>query len=289
MIQLPMLAISSTGASGRPAMDLDRLIARGYLLDTKLDGVRSFAKYGRLINREGVDITHRYPELDIPSDHWFDGEIVALDGSFETALLRDQQSSPAKIKRLSESKPCRYVAFDLLDRMEETYIERRSRLEDVQDANPDLILTPISSDRSLFDLTRDLGMEGVIAKRPGSRYRFGKKSPDWVKFKHLHRVTCIVVDYTEGTGARKHFGAMELLMLRDEQPVSVGRVGSGFTERDIPDLKARLDRNETLVIEVECTARTSGGQLRFPVYRGIRSDVPLNACSADQIDTLPAC
>jgi bifunctional non-homologous end joining protein LigD len=293
MIELPMMAIPSTGSSGRHPIRLEDVVSRGWVLDLKLDGVRSFNRYGRLINREGTDITHRYPELEIPTDLWLDGEIVAADGTFETTLIRDQQSTPAKIKRLALQHPCKFVAFDLLDRAEDgrPYASRRLDLEQVA-TTTGVAITPTGDDVAFFDKVAELGMEGVIAKRPSSRYHFGRRSRDWVKFKVLHRVSAVAIGYVPGQGQRKHFGSMRLAFIGPDGPM-IGpepdgwRVGSGFTDKDTWDLKRRLDDGELMVVEVECTARTKDNGLRFPVYKGIRSDVPLTQCTIDQVEALP--
>lgn len=289
-----MLAIPSTGASGRHPIALESLIKRGWTLDVKLDGVRAFSRYGVLVNREGVDITHRYPEISrniLPQDVWLDGEIVAEDNSFETTLRRDAQSSPAKIKRLAEEHPCKFVAFDYLDRAEEgrSYANRRADLESIRDWLT-IPITPIGHDLDFFNRTRELGMEGVIAKRPESRYHFGRRSKDWVKFKHLHRVSAIALTYQPGNGQRVHFGAIELAMFEpDGTAVSVGRVGSGFTDAQTWDLKRRIDNDGPFVVEIECLNVTKERTLRFPVFKGIRSDMALTDCTTDQLDTLPTC
>lgn len=291
---LPMLATPSTGASGRHPVLLEDLVKRGWIQDTKLDGVRSFGRHGSLINREGVDITYRYPEVTVPDDLWLDGEIVAVDGKFETTLLRDQQSKAARIKILAERHPCRFVAFDLLgtsageiDNL--SYADRRARLETAAQ-HREFPITPISTDLDFFDQVAALGMEGVIAKQPMARYQFGKRSKDWVKFKVLFRITAIAVGYLPGQGQRADFGSMRLALVgSDGQVAEVGRVGSGFTERDIRMLKERLDAGQFFPVEIECTARTKDNALRFPVYKGIRTDVPITDCTWDQVEALPTC
>ena len=284
-LPLPMLATATTGASNTVPISIDDLLETGeWVLDTKLDGVRAYAHEGRLINRLGKDITYRYPEVQVESDAWLDGEIVALDGRFESTLLRDQQERPASIKKLAESTPCHFIAFDMPELAREPWAVRRARLE-----NEPVMVTPIGDSRVLFDTAVELGMEGVIAKRMNARYQFGKRSRDWKKFKTTRRLTCLVAGYEPGNGSRAHFGAMHLALLDVGGPVLVGRVGSGFTERDTHRLKARLDAGELLAVEVEALNVTSGRQLRHPVFRGVRTDVQPSACTIDQLDLFPTC
>lgn len=283
-----MLATPSTGSSGRQPIDLDTIMATGqFMLDTKLDGVRAFLRDGRILNRKGADITHKFPEITNPTDRWLDGEIVALDNSFETTLMRESQEIAPKIRRAAEEHPCRFVAFDLPDLANEPWETRRWVLVHL---HSDLSVTPVSSEVAFFDKVGALGMEGVIAKRRTSRYAFGKRSSSWIKFKHLHRVSCLIAGYTPGHGAREHFGALTLALVDPAGGVvSVGRCGSGFTVRQMEVLKGRLDNGEILIAEIETVNVTSGRTLRFPVYRGLRTDLNPLDCTTDQLAALPRC
>lgn len=290
----PMLAIASTGASGRATYDLGHLMSTGeWVLDTKLDGVRAWWADGRLWSREGQDLTARFPEVvEWLHRGWaglgrvLDGEIVATNGRFETALLRASQPRPAVAARMAGDHPCRFVAFDVPD-MTSAWWVRRAFLEAL--AQEGLHITPCTPDDSLWHATAEQGMEGVIAKRRSSRYHYGIRSRSWVKFKHLHRVTVMLAGYEPGEGSRAHFGAAHMALLDDDgKPVLCGRVGSGFTVRQTHEIKARLDsQREVLLAEIETTAVTSGGTLRFPVFRGLRTDVGTDAASVHQLDTLP--
>ena len=134
-------------------------------------------------------------------------------------------------------------------------------------------------------------MEGVIAKDLRAPYMPGKRSPAWIKFKVTHRVSCVPIGYVPGTGSRTDFGAMLLAMLdpANNGIIPVGRVGTGFREAEIAYLKNRLDQHETFVVEIECLNRTKSGQLRFPVYKGIRTDQTALDATIDQLHALPAC
>jgi bifunctional non-homologous end joining protein LigD len=292
-----MLATASSGASNRRPIAIEGLEGT-HVYDLKVDGVRAVLHHGpdgvRLVNRNGVDITHKYPEIvesvtkqGMP----LDGEILADDGRFETTLLRDQQEKRAAIARLAKAHPCRFIAFDA-PTAEGTWADRRGATEQEVErlASERVTVTPYSMDPKWFQEVAKMGMEGVIAKRINGRYRPGKRSTDWVKFKTVRRVSCIVVGYSPGTGSRKHFGNMTLAMLDDNlDPVEVGTVGSGFTEKQTHDLKARLDAGELLVVEIEALNLTSGRRLRHPVYKGIRSDLTPMDVRTTQLDTLPTC
>lgn len=281
-------------------------LAGTHLFDLKLDGVRAvlYCDGARveIRNRNGVDITHRYPDVvaqfgtDVPSCI-LDGEIVAHDHSFESIALRDAQSKTASITRMAKEIPAKFVAFDLLqappphgDLTYMPFVARREALERFHESFPGRIQITVCTDTpALFELCQQTGREGVIAKRKTASYQPGRRSPDWIKFKVTHRVSCVPVGYEPGTGGRAHFGAMHLAMIGDSGPVIVGRVGTGFNARAIDELKGRLDRRELFVVEIECTNQTKNGQLRFPVFKGIRSDLtPADATTA-QLASLPTC
>lgn len=291
--ELPMLASASTGASNRMPIDVRTLVATGdWVLDTKLDGIRAFWRDGRLINRRGVDITAKFPEVEAalaPARiFWLDGELVALDGKFETVAQRDKLESPIRIRNGSEANPCHFVAFDYPSDARQPWGARRETLE-IVGVQEGLTLSPVSHEVSFIDAVEKMGLEGVIAKRISSRYQFGRRSPDWVKHKFTHRISALVQGYEPGNGSRSHLGALYLALFDHEasKVVPIGRCGSGLTDKQTHDLKVRLDAGEILVAEIEALNLTSGGTLRFPVFRGLRTDVAPLECTVDQLDALP--
>lgn len=281
----PMLAIASTGASGRHPVDVRALVATGdWVLDTKLDGVRAIIHRGRIYNRRGDDVTYKFPEISLdPALPTLDGEIVAADGSFESTLSRESMENRSTIKRWAETNPCVFVAFDLPEERGEggtaaTWMLRRARLEDLG-----VLSTPVSYDAGYIEVVREAGGEGVIAKRTAHRYQPGKRSADWVKHKFTSRTTCIAYGYEPGHGSRAHFGALKIALIKGDEVVPMGRTGSGFTDRQTRELKARLDKGEMFPVEIEHML-TGNGELRFPTFRGVRSDLELADCTYDQLE-----
>lgn len=293
-----MLATASSAASNRTAVRIESL-AGSHVFDVKMDGIRAFATWDgarlRLTNRNQVDITAKYPEL---VDSWMrsyphdrpiviDGEIMAEDGRFESVLTRDKQSNRLAIEQAVKAHPTRFYAFDVPTYADAPWHVRRAVL-DTLDLPERWERTIVSMDAGFLAQTAALGLEGVIAKHRDSTYQFGARSKSWVKFKNLHHVTCLVSGYAAGTGSRAHFGAMFLSLVNDTgEIVPAGRVGTGMSRHEIDDLKARLDRKEVLIVEIECLGVTSGQTLRMPVFRGIRTDVDVLAASTSQLSTLP--
>lgn len=300
MTTRPMLAVPGNPSRNRRGQDLTHLEGT-HAFDTKIDGVRGILRFDgkrvSITNRNGVDITGRFPELSVklPCPMELDGEVVARDNSFESTAIRDKNARPTDA--MIEAIPVTYVAFDVLnldgnDRSHLAWSTRRQMLDVLEAslASVGMTVSTYSLKASFYDTVVSLGLEGVIAKRLDQPYAPGKRSSGWVKFKATQRVTAIAVGYEPGTGARSHFGAMNLVMLdANRQPVNVGKVGTGFTERQMLDLKQSLDAGQPLLVEIECLNVTKTGVLRFPVFRGQRTDLGLLDATTKQLDSLPRC
>src|SRR3954451_16051876 len=159
----------------------------GWVYERKLDGIRCLAirdgAGARLLSRNDLPLDGRFPELaaavaQLPGDLALDGEVVALAGG---------QTSFARLARSGrESATIAYYVFDALvldgqDLRELPLSERRERLERLQLAAP-LHLTErlAGSGIELFEQACQAGWEGLIAKRPESRYE-ARRSRDWLK------------------------------------------------------------------------------------------------------------
>ncbi len=237
-----------------------------------------------------------------------DGEVVALgeDGrpSFSRLQHRMHIANQREAKRRSATDPVSFVAFDLLyidGRVitDDTYDERRARLESLQLAGETFTTTETFRDvsgRDILDAATANGLEGVVAKRRDSPYRPGRRSPDWVKVKSFRTQEVVIGGWTEGRGEREgSLGALLLGIPGEDGLRYVGKVGTGFSERARRDLLADLDplavkrspfdsplpARETsnahfvrpsLVGEVAYGEWTTAGRLRHPTWRGLRPD-----------------
>ena len=60
----------------------------------------------------------------------------------------------------------------------------------------------------LLGRARELGLEGLIGKRAGSRYEAGKRTGAWIKLKlHLEQ-EFVIGGYTDPEGGWKYFGSL---------------------------------------------------------------------------------
>ena len=136
-------------------------------------------------------------------------------------------------------------------------------------------------------------LEGLMAKRADSAYASGGRTADWLKIKTAKRQEVVIAGFTAPRRTRPFFGALVLAVREDDAWRYIGHVGTGFSHKVLEDLHARLVKLMTprspfpakvkdeaattwvrpsLVAEVKFAEWTSKGELRQPVYLGLRSD-----------------
>jgi bifunctional non-homologous end joining protein LigD len=199
-----------------------------------------------------------------------------------------------------------YEVFDVLEADGEPLVdlpltERRKRLEKLLARNSVVQLSGSFQDGdALYEAATVQRLEGVMAKRTASRYQEGKRNRDWLKIKTHGRQEFVICGYTKGQGRRSgSFGALVMGVRRGKEWEWVGNVGTGFGERAIAELLAKLEplrRDESpfavvpkmpkvkkgdvvwveprLVAEVEFAEWTHDGHLRAPSFQGLRDDKP---------------
>ena len=140
--------------------------------------------------------------------------------------------------------------------------------------------------------SRELGLEGLLAKRRRSSYSSGVRSSNWLKFPFIDTAEVVVIGWRESSADPSGLAS---LLLAELEPVPryAGRVGTGFSaaERralleklrpleqpspacDVPS-EARREAHwvrPALAAEVVSKGRTASGALRQPVWRGWRPD-----------------
>jgi bifunctional non-homologous end joining protein LigD len=232
--------------------------AFGY--EWKWDGLRAVGYLDnglRLLNRNGVDITAIYPELDPlgrvlgPVNAVLDGEIVAYDAdhavSFEALQPRMHLRDRHQIALLAQRAPVTYQIFDVmfLDGHGVTalpYAQRRELLTGL-DLSADRWATPpyqAGGGRALLAQAARDGMEGIVAKRLDSAYLPGRRSPTWLKIKNIRTQEVVVGGWKPGAGARAGtIGSLLLGIPGPDGPLTyVGNVGTGFNHESLAHLLA---------------------------------------------------
>jgi bifunctional non-homologous end joining protein LigD len=303
----------------------------GWRFEPKLDGVRTLIEIDmdstRLVSRSGRDQTAQYPELATVHEYVtqmsavLDGEIVAMDDgrpSFERLQQRINLASPADIDKARRRIPVEVYVFDVLwlDGRDVTKLpleERHALLEPLIVPGHRVLPTyhVDGEGKPLADAARTNGFEGVVAKKLGSPYRPGQRTSDWRKIKLLNRQDCVILGWTPGSGSRtQSFGAVLVGAYDDGVLTWIGQVGTGFTDRMLADLMARLEPLQRkgppiddpelrkvkgarfvepeLVCEVEYLQITNSNKLRAPSYKGLRTDKSPDECILERPRRSPA-
>ena len=274
----------------------------GWVFEDKYDGFRMVAEIKggsvALYSRNGKVISHSYLEVakaleGVKGDAVIDGELVAIDenGVSHFQLLQNALRHEAKLL---------YCVFDLMfhdgeDLRDLPLLERKKRLKG---ALPRHKLIAFSGHRKTFGIkffkeAELQGLEGIMAKRAASEYVSGGRTTDWLKIKTSKRQEVVIAGFTAPRRTRPFFGALVLAVRENNGWRYIGHVGTGFSHKILAELHGKLVKlksakspflakvkgeavttwvKPSLVAEVKFTEWTSSGEMRHPVYLGLRTD-----------------
>src|SRR2546422_833594 len=172
-----------------------------WVFELKYDGFRSIVSRDgarpRIFYRRGADATAVFPDLArallaLPAERFVaDGEIVVLDDTGRPVFQRLQKrallTAPRDVERASAELPATLFLFDPLafedfDLRSLPPVERKKLLlRLVPAAGPIRAVEHVEGyGRALYASVRELGLEGIVAKRGQSVYRSGRFR-DWQK------------------------------------------------------------------------------------------------------------
>jgi bifunctional non-homologous end joining protein LigD len=325
----PMLATLAEGAFDDP----------DWLFEIKWDGYRVEAvvrdQRVRLWTRNRVDAATYFPDLAGPPD-WIvareavvDGEVVALDadGRPDFSLLQDRtglrgleaatgRRSPDGARPSADERaaiPLAYMVFDILhldgsSLLDVPLEERKRLLHRVIRPHPMVRYAAhvVAEGEAFVRAAAERGLEGVVAKRRGSRYEPGKRSRDWLKIKLRREQEMVVVGWLPGQGSHADLGSLIVAVNADGHLRHAGQVGSGISEamrrhllgaleplrRDaspldpVPRLPGARWVEPRIVIRAEFAEWTPDGLLRQAAFKGI--EVGKEAGAVVREEALPA-
>src|SRR3990167_2261193 len=94
----------------------------------------------------------------------------------------------------------------------------------------------------IFQESLAKGLEGVITKRPDSKYEAGARNFNWIKLKRhssgelKDTIDCVILGYIFGKGKRADFGAGALLVGvyddKKDEFVTVSKIGTGLSDEE---------------------------------------------------------
>ncbi|MFQ9923804.1 MAG: DNA ligase [Beduini sp.] len=283
-----------------------------YFYELKFDGIRCLAYITKddvdLRNKRNKNITSLFPELlklnlQVNSRCILDGEIIVMRNGtpdFFEVQKRTLMTNPFKIKLQSSRLPATFVTYDIIyvgdkDLVDLSLEERKVILNQTVKENDRIAISKTVENHgvALFNLTKQQGLEGVVAKRKGSKYFYGKRSKDWIKFKVLEDQDYVVCGYIQ-----KPNNMTSIIIGQynnKEELIYKGHVTLGSSLRTLNQYKYTIidhspfnlpvpSGNEkavwldpTLVCIVEYMPSDKEG-LRQPVFKGIRIDKSTKEC-----------
>lgn len=296
----------------------------GWVLEEKIDGVRVIVRAGpedvRFVSRTGQRLEPAFPEVAQAvrrlaersgASFVLDGELAIRDARgrarFEEIQPRINLKNSSDIQGWARRRPAELFLFDCLwanglyfaDRpLMERKVALRELLRFADDGVHELAWWDADAESGdIWRRAQEERWEGLVAKRPDSRYLSGRRSREWVKVKLVNQEEFVVVGWTDPEGGRSGFGAL-LLGYHDEAGKLryAGRAGTGFSAADLAAIAAELAPLETatspcvdppdeaglhwveprLVAAVKFQEWTKDRRLRAPVFLGLRRDKPAN-------------
>lgn len=291
-VALAFPVVPMKGVLGSLPPDDDR-----WAFEIKYDGYRTLAfvdgGQSRLQSTTLADVSRRWPEIGgLPTG--VHAASAILDG--ELAVLDDLGRPRFELIQRHERQAVFFV-FDLLqldgrDTIGLPYEERRRLLAEVVEPGSNWTVTAhhVGDGAALLDATAAQELEGVMAKRLGSTYQPGARTPNWRKIKNRVRVEVVIGGFTAGTGNREStFGSILVGRPIDGVLAFAGGVGSGFDQRTLASLRHRFEDLRTddcpftptppravvrqatwvrpeLTAEIEITEFTNDGAVRQAVF-----------------------
>ncbi|MBI3109487.1 ATP-dependent DNA ligase [Candidatus Daviesbacteria bacterium] len=243
----------------------------------KLDGFRvQIHKDGdkvRLFSRNLEETTPMFPEIADAAKKQIKAKTAILDceaigfnpisGEFLPFQETTQRRRKYGILEMAQKIPLKAFCFDILYKDGKSLIDMdlQKRLEElgkiVEDGNGlviekgEIVDNPqklrIMLDEAIFS-----GLEGLVVKRPDSKYEAGARNFNWVKLKRhstgelQDTIDCVILGYIFGRGKRVSFGAGALLVGvyddKKDEFVTVSKIGTGLTDEEWREIHKRADK-----------------------------------------------
>jgi bifunctional non-homologous end joining protein LigD len=274
-----------------------------WIFEVKWDGYRAVAEIRdngvSLYSRNGISFDKKFSPIvealrKLGFDAILDGEIVVVDdqGRPDFQMLQHYQDSGGG--------HLLYYVFDLLycrgyDLTDLPLLRRKELLKKILPSTPKIRFSDhVWKEGVLFyNVAKEKGLEGIIAKHSQSMYEAGRRSRQWLKVKTQLTQEAVIAGFTDPGGGRKHFGALVLGVYEGDELMYIGHVGGGFTASHLKHIREKLEpliqkecpftgNPETnapatwvkpeMVCEVALSGWTEDGVMRHPVFLRLRED-----------------
>lgn len=276
---------------------------KNWIFELKYDGYRAIAEIKEnkvnFYSRNGISYNEKFAPIvsslkKLHKDVVLDGEIVVVDknGHPKFQWLQDfPKSGQGELV---------YFVFDLLyydghNLTKLPLIKRKELLKQILPPLPHITYTDHIEETgiSMFVQAKKIGIEGIIGKNSKSIYKPGERTSDWLKIKTEKRQEIVIAGFTKPKGGRKYFGALIAGIYKKGELIYVGHVGGGFDDQRLESIFKKLEplsqktcpfetKPQTnapvtwvkpkLLAEVTFSNWTNDGQMRHPVFLGLRED-----------------
>ena len=295
------------GAEGNPFDDA------GYVYELKLDGERCIAYLAPdtgtdLRNKRNMKMLPKVPELDMLHTHVrvrciLDGELAVLVNGkpdFSQIQRRSLMSNPYRIALAAKQYPACFTAFDILYHKDKTVthlplMKRKELLQKVVQEESDQFAISRFVEKNgtaFFALTKEQGLEGIVAKGRESKYYFGKRTKEWIKIKAMLDEDFVVCGFIPKDNSMTSIvlGQYDGGVLSYQGHVTMGVGGEAFHRiaslpiEATPPFFVPEGNGEIrwvkpcLVCTVKYMQRTASGGMRQPVFKGLREDKQAEEC-----------
>lgn len=277
---------------------------KDWAFEIKWDGYRAIADLSkdeiRLYSQNGIDFSQKFKKvtnlLKMQEHNMvLDGEIVAYDYKGKPNFQWLQQIGDNPNMTLT------FQVFDLLwlnghSTESLSYLQRKELLKDALIENEVIKFSDhiLENGKEFFQAAKDLGLEGIVAKKTESLYRENIRSSEWLKIKIHKSDEAIICGFTEPKGARKKFGALILGKYLDGEIVFCGHTGGGFNNQSLSEIYDKMQpfiisksvfkitpKTNTkatwiepeLVAEIKFTELTKDHIYRHPIFLRLRDDI----------------
>ena len=273
---LPEVSASRASADAPPLLLAHRWEDQdptGWWMSEKLDGVRAYWDGKRFISRLGNPFLAPDWFVEGLPDFPLDGELFGGRGRFQQTVSVARRADGGQAWR-----SLNFVIFDAPG-LESSFEDRIAHLEDHFGAKPWELAEVLAHRqcegvddlRSELARIEGLGGEGVMLRRPGSRYVAGR-STTLLKVKSFFDTEARVVGHQAGAGRHKgRLGAL-LVELANGTPFKVGTGLSDAQRESPPDIGE--------IVTVRYQELTQAGVPRFPTFVGARDDFDWDAAVA---------
>ena len=227
----------------------------------------------RLFSRNLEETTSMFPDLCEGAEKQikaksaiFDSEALAYNPDSEEFLPFQETTKRRRkydIDAMAKKLPLRAFVFDILyfdgkplidlplvERI--AYLKKALKEDDVLIPQPGEVTKSVERIEELFNESLTKGLEGLVTKRPDSKYEAGARNFNWVKLKRhsageLHdTIDCVILGYIFGKGKRSGFGAGSLLVgVYDDKLdefVTVSKIGTGLTDEEWKEIKVKSEK-----------------------------------------------